>query len=199
MPNQYSQPGVNVHPFGQQYAPSQQRFRPWEGNRHGPLALPPHLHEAPDNYLKLLPRYDAERKIKADEHLDAFQNYMEDLNIQHEDIYMRLFVQSLEGEPRKSFRNLASGSINTWEALESWFYIAWGEKKDYQYYLSEFAALKKTDTENVESFSKRFNKAYSKVPVNIKPLEAAAMVYYLGSFPNEFAIMLRERRSLTLL
>ena len=106
---------------------------PWEENRHGPLALPPNLHPIPDNYLKLLPRYDAEKRIKADEHLDAFQNYMDDLNIQHEDVYLRLFVQSLEGEPRKSFRNLAVGSIAMWQALESWFHIAWGEKKDYQY------------------------------------------------------------------
>ena len=112
---------------------------------------------------------------------------------------MRLFVQSLDGEPRKSFRNLAVASIHSWEMLENWFMAVWGEKKDYQYYLSEFAALRKTDTENVESFSKRFNKFYNKLPVNIKPLEQAAMVYYSGSFPNEFAIMLRERRSQTLL
>jgi len=124
---------------------------------------------------------------------------MDDMNIQHEDVYMRLFVQSLEGEPRKSFRSLAVGSITSWQVLENWFHIAWGEKKDYQYYLSEFATLKKVETENVESFSKRFNKAYNKLPLNIKPLEAAAMVYYSGSFPDEFAIMLRERRSQTLL
>ncbi len=120
---------------------------------------------------------------------------MDDLNIQHEDVYMRLFVQSLEGEPRKSFRILAVAFIKSWEMLENWFNIAWGEKKDYQYYLSEFAALRKIDTENVENFSKRFNKFYNKLPVNIKPLEQAAMVYYSGSFLNEFSIMLRERRS----
>ncbi len=32
-----------------------------------------------------------------------------------------------------------------------------------------------------------------------EPLEDAAMVYYGGAFPNEFGIMLRERRSQTLL
>ena len=100
---------------------------PWEENRHGPLSLPPYLHEILDNYLKLLPRYDSEKKIKADEHLDAFQNYMDDLNIQHEDVYMRLFVQYLEGEPRKSFRSLAVGSITSWKVLENWFHIAWEE------------------------------------------------------------------------
>ena len=77
--------------------------------------------------------------------------------------------------------------------LENWFLSTWGDKKDHQYYLSEFTALEKVDTEDVENFSKRFNKFYNKLPLNIKPLEAAAMVYYLGSFSNEFAIMLRER------
>ena len=168
---------------------------PWQENHFGPLALPPYLHDIPDNYLKLLPRYDSEKKIKADEHLDAFLNYMDDLNIVHRDVFMRLFVQSLEGEPRKSFKSLAPNSIASWDDLENWFHIAWGEKKDYQYYLSEFTALRKLETENVESFSKKFNKAYNRLPFNIKQLEDAAMVYYSAAFPNEFGIMLRERRS----
>ncbi len=57
----------------------------------------------------------------------------------------------------------------------------------------------RADTENVNQFSMRFNTAYNKLPFNIKPLEDAAMVYYSGAFPNEFGIMLRERRSQTLL
>ena len=146
---------------------------PWAENRHEPLALPQYLHPIPDNYLKLFPRYNLEKKVKADEHLDAFQNYMDDLNIQHEDVYMRLFVQSLEGEPRKSFRSLVVGSITSWEMLENWFHRAWGEKKDYQYYLFEFSSLKKVDTENVENLSKCFNKLYNILLLNIKPLEAA--------------------------
>src|SRR5271156_5174201 len=113
MPNPYQQQGVHVHPFRQQYALPQRRVMPWEEKRLGPLALPPYLHEIPDNYLKLLPRYDSEKKIKADEHLDAFLNYMDDLNIVHQDVFMRLFVQSLEGEPRKSFRSLDVCSITS--------------------------------------------------------------------------------------
>ena len=113
---------------------------------------------------------------------------MDDLNIQHEDVYMRLFIQSLEGEPRKSFRSLVVASINSWEMLENWFNIAWGEKKDYQYYLLEFAALKKIDIENVENIFKRFNKFYNKLPLNIKPLEAAQWYTIQGHSRMSFSL-----------
>ncbi len=47
--------------------------------------------------------------------------------------------------------------------------------------------------------SKIFNKFYNKLPLNIKPVEATAMVYYLGSFANDFSIMFRQIQSQTLL
>ncbi len=50
------------------------------------------------------------------------------------------------------------------------------------------------DIENVEKISKRFNRFYKKIPLNIKPLDAKAIVYYSKPFPNEFS-----RRSQTLL
>ena len=74
MQNQYQPPVGYVHPYGQQYVQLPRRIMPWAENRHGPLVLPPFLHPIPDNYLKLLPRYNSEKKIKADEYLDAFQN-----------------------------------------------------------------------------------------------------------------------------
>ncbi len=46
---------------------------------------------------------------------------------------------------------------------------------------------------NVEFFSKRFNKFYNKLPLNIKPLEVAIMVYYVGSFLNEFSYVEGEK------
>ena len=101
--NPYQQPCMLVNPYGPQYAQLPPRIMPWELARNGPLALPPLLHPVPENYLKLLPKYNSEINIDAEEHLDAFQNYMDDLKVEHEDVYMRLFVQSLEGEPRKSF------------------------------------------------------------------------------------------------
>ena len=121
-----------------------------------------------DHYLKLLPLSNAEKKRTAEDHLDAFQNFVDNFYIEHEDVYMRLFVQSLDGDIRIWFITLPPGSINSWQALEYTFFQQWGEKKEFQYYLSEFFSLRKQEAENVEEFTKRFNKLYHNIPTTIQ-------------------------------
>jgi hypothetical protein len=124
---------------------------------------------------------------------------LDNLFVEHDDVFMRLFVQTLEGDVRKWFRGLPHASINTWKVLETTFMRQWGEKRDHLYYLTKFGSLKKKATESVVEFNKRFNKLYNKILVDIKPSQAATKVTYVGAFEVDFSIMLRERRSPTLL
>ena len=112
---------------------------------------------------------------------------------------MRMFVQSLDGEVIKWFRELPLGSINGIEVLEEVFIKQWGDTKDYLYYITEFGALKRKKNESVVDFSKCFNKMYTKIPAEIKPSETSAKLTYTNSFDSEFSLLLRERRSVTLL
>jgi len=59
--------------------------------------------------------------------------------------------------------------------------------------------ITKKETGTIVDFNKRFNKVYNKIPIDIKPSQAAAKVNYAGAFEEDFTIMLRERRSSTLL
>jgi hypothetical protein len=47
-------------------------------------------------------------------------------------------------------------------------------------------------------FTQRFNKLYNKIPVEVKPSQPAAKVTYAGAFDPDFALLLRERRSVDL-
>ena len=67
--------------------------------------------------------------------------------------------------------------------------------KDYLYYQTEFESLKRKKGETVGEFSKRFNKMYSKIPVEIKPTKTSAKLAYANSFNPEFSLLLRERKS----
>ena len=125
MPNQYPEPGAYVHPCEQQYAQPPPSVVPQVVSQQGPLELPPMFHPIPEHYLELLPRYNGEQEMTADEHLDAFVAYINKLNIQGEDVGMRLFVQSLVGETMKSFQSLAIASIHSWVMLEDWFNATW--------------------------------------------------------------------------
>jgi uncharacterized small protein (DUF1192 family) len=167
--------------------------------RYAPLVLPQPLNPLhAGDYLKYMPKFSGEGDITAEEHLAAFYSYADNLNIENEDVWMRVFVQSLDGEVRKWFRGLAPGSIVGIEALDNVFLRQWGDRKDYIYYMTEFGSLKKQEGESVSDFSKRFNKMYNKIPAEIKPLEASAQISYASAFDPDFCLVLREKRATSL-
>jgi uncharacterized small protein (DUF1192 family) len=168
-------------------------------SRYAPLILPQPLNPLPArDYLKYMPKFSGEGDVTTEEHLDAFYSYADNLNIENEDVWMRVFVQSLDGQVRKWFRGLAPGSIVGIEALDNVFLRQWGDRKDYIYYMTEFGSLKKQEGEFVSDFSKRFNKMYNKIPAEIKPSEAAAQTSYASAFDPDFCLILRERRATSL-
>jgi hypothetical protein len=167
--------------------------------RYAPLMLLQPLNALPaDGYLKQLPRFTGEGDITAEEHLEAFYSFTDDNNIMHADVWMRIFVHSLQGEARKWFKALPPGSIDGIEALDNAFLRQWGDKKDFMYYMTEFGSLKRKEGESVSDFSKRFNKMYNKIPAEIKPSEASAKITYASTFDPDFYLLLRERRATTL-
>jgi hypothetical protein len=167
--------------------------------RYAPLILPHPMNPLPaGDYLKYMPKFTGEGDITAEEHLAAFYSYADNLNIENEDVWMRVFVQSLDGEVRKWFRGLAPGSIAGIEALDTVFLRQWGDRKDYIYYMTEFGSLKKQEGESVSDFSKRFNKMYNKIPAEVKLYEASAQIFYAGAFDPDFCLLLRERRATSL-
>jgi len=50
----------------------------------------------------------------------------------------------------------------------------------------------------VLEFIQRFNKIYHKIPTEFKPSQPATKVTFAGAFEPDFALLLRERRSVDL-
>jgi hypothetical protein len=75
--------------------------------RYAPLVVFQKLNAVPIvEYMKYLPIYNGEGDVTVEEHLVAFYNFANNFNIEHVDVWMRLFVQSLDGEVRKWFRGI---------------------------------------------------------------------------------------------
>ena len=127
--------------------------------------------------MKILPRFNAENEIDAQKHLEVFYAFAKNFNVEHLDVVLRLFVQSLDGEARKWFKTLVGRSITTWEIMEDTFLRKWGEKKYHGHCLTEFNTLKKRHNEGVSEFIKRFNKLYLSLPADMKPHQTAAKVF----------------------
>jgi hypothetical protein len=90
--------------------------------RYGPLILAQPMNALPaGDYLKYMHKFKGEEDITTKEHLVSFYSYADNLNIEREDVWMRVFVQSLDGEARKWFRGLTPGSIVGIEALDDVF------------------------------------------------------------------------------
>jgi hypothetical protein len=166
---------------------------------YAPLILPHPMNPLPaGDYLKYMPKFTGEGDVIAEENLAAFYSYADNLHIENEDVWMRVFVESLDGDVRKWFRGLAPGSIAGIEALDCAFLRQWGDRKYFIYYMTEFRSLKKMEGDSVSDFSKRFNKMYNKIPAEIKPSEASAKISYASGFDPDFCLLLRERRATSL-
>jgi hypothetical protein len=61
--------------------------------RYAPLILPQPMNALPvGDYLKYMPKFTGEEDITVEEHLVAFYSYADNLNIENEDVWMRVFV-----------------------------------------------------------------------------------------------------------
>eukprot|EP01018_Ginkgo_biloba_P001504 Gb_17813 [translate_table: standard] len=152
----------------------------------------------PPRYLKSLPRFNGDDEITAEKHLATFQNFTDNLEIEYDDVFMRMFCNSFEGDCREWFRNLPVDSISSWMDFYNIFMDKWAERKSHHHYLTEFYAMRRNDDERISKFNKRFRKLYFSMPTEIQPSEAAAKVYYTAAHHLDFAFYLRERRALTL-
>ena len=57
-------------------------------------------------YHKYMPKFTSTEGVTVEEHLESFYSYVDNLDISEDDVWMRVFVQSLDGEARKWFREL---------------------------------------------------------------------------------------------
>lgn len=164
--------------------------------RYAPLLLSQPFYPLPQgDYLKYFPKYTREGEgVFVEEHLVAFYSYADNQNIKHEDVWSKFFVQSLDREARKCFRNFPPNSITRINDLEQVFIKKWGDWKYYLYYLTDFGALKKKNNESLEDFTKRFIKVCQKIPVEVKPLKTTTTITFANALDSKFALWLRAEK-----
>jgi len=90
--------------------------------RYGPLILPTPLNAMPTvEYQKYMPKFIGTKSVTTEGQLESFYSYFDNLDISEDNVWMRVFVQSLDGEARKWFKELTPRSIADIEALDDGF------------------------------------------------------------------------------
>jgi hypothetical protein len=111
---------------------------------------------------------------------------------------MRVFVKILYGEAMRCFRELTLGYITRIEFSDDTLLKKWGDKKEFLYYITEFGNLRRESGQSVSDFTKKFNRMYSNIPTQIKPIATFAKITYANDFDAKIFSLLRERRYVTL-
>ena len=131
--------------------------------------------------------------------MEAFHNFNDNFEIVHEDIVLRLFSRSLVGDVASLFRNIEDGSIGSWAELYHTFSRCWGENRSFDQYLTDFCTLKRGKEEVLVVFNRRLYSVYHSMPLDIRPTEIAAMVYYVMAQHSDLVFFLLERKSSSLI
>jgi hypothetical protein len=81
-------------------------------NRYAPLVLPNPLSTMPiGDYHKYMSKFTGSEDYTAEQHIEDFYAYAENINISEEDVWTRIFVQRLDGQARKWFKELPTNSV----------------------------------------------------------------------------------------
>ena len=99
--------------------------------------------------------------------MEAFENFVDQFEIVHEDVTMRFFSKSLFGYVDVWFKGLGVDSIGSWIKLCNAFLNYWGENKSFDQYLVDFNALRRGEDEALVVFNRRFYIVYHSMLVEI--------------------------------
>jgi hypothetical protein len=159
-----------------------------------PLRLPSYIHSYPRDFFKYLPRFSEEGHVTTERHLGAFENFVDQFEMVHEDVTMSLFSKSLFGDVDVWFKGLGFNSISSWIELCNAFLKYWGKNKSLDQYLVDFNALRRREEEALVVFNGRFYSVFHSMPLEIQPSEIVAIVYYVMAHHPNLVLLLRERK-----
>ncbi|KAH9292578.1 hypothetical protein KI387_042238, partial [Taxus chinensis] len=140
-----------------------------------------------------IPKFQGNNAITGDQHLKLFINMMEDFEIEHEDVYIKLFIHTLEEDARDWYKALPDNSIDSWTEMSNAFRLQYGDRTDPRFLLIEFENIKKNPNESVHDFNTRFNKTLRRFPVRIRPCDESCLIKYSDAFDKKAAYYLRDK------
>lgn len=100
-------------------------------NRYAPLALPANLNTMPADYNSKIKQFGVDEAYTAKQHFQWFKDFYGLLEIDHEDVHMSIFVESLKINVKDWFRGLTLRIFPDIDRFHIIFLEKWEEKKNY--------------------------------------------------------------------
>lgn len=93
------------------------------------------------DYHEHLPKFVGNNAVTMDDQLDAFLQFVNDLKVQHEDVVLMMFVQTLLGDARAWYKVLPANAIDGWDSFQNTFTERQDNKQDNTLMLDAFASI----------------------------------------------------------
>ena len=154
-----------------------------------PLNLTPPLHNLPQAFDKLLPKFDPEERIAIDDHLQRFYLALEGLRPgEYEDVVCRLFPHTLKGAATSWYFGFPANSIPDWDTFERVFRSKYIAQKTHASLMKGLGLLRKEKNEKVHSFPQRFSIYLKNFSEADRPSDKVLVEYYTSALGPELAM-----------
>jgi hypothetical protein len=168
---------------------------PWEKDLYKPLnmaTIPGYPNTMPKDSNKRFPKFPGNIVIVED-HLYTIGHNMDNAEIEHEDVAMKLLASSLTEEALRWFRGLPDNHIASYEYVSKLFKSRWTTKKDNVMFVAQLNQINKKENETVSEFDTRFHRLYSQILVDFLPIAATFHLQYVNAFDGKFCFILKDK------
>jgi hypothetical protein len=158
---------------------------PWGKYIYKPLNMDTIL-EYPNTMLKeshkWLPKFPGNNVITVEDHLYAMGQCMENGEVEHVDVVMKLLASSLTKDAQRWFIGLLDNHIASYEYFSNLFKNRWTPKKYNRNLVAQFNQIKKKKNEAMSESRNRFERLYCQILTDICPTYATVCLLYMNSF-----------------
>jgi len=158
---------------------------PWEKHLYKHLNMatnPGYPNTMPKESHKWFLEFPGNNVIIVDDHLYTIGRDMENPEVEHEDVAMKLLASSLTEDDQKWFRGLPDKHIASYEDFSKLFKNIWKTKKDHGMIVAQFNEIKNKENETMSEFDNNFDRLYSQILIDFHPTAAVFHLIYMNSF-----------------
>ena len=143
-----------------------------------------------------LPKFNGNHENSASHHVQMFSGLIGNFEIAHEDVNMKLFVQTLEDDARDWFSFLLACSISSWDELLLAFMKQFWETISISDHFDKFLKIQIRNGELFPEFNIRYAKVLNEIPKIYKLDDQVCLVFYLDAFDKKMSYLLRDKENI---
>jgi hypothetical protein len=123
---------------------------------------------------------------------------MDNADIEHEDVAMKLLASSLTKEALRWFKGLLGNHLTSYEYFSKLFKSRWTMKKDYGMLIAQFNQINRKENKMVSEYDTGFDRLYIQISTDLRPMAATIHLLYVNAFEGKFHYILKEKKPTSL-